>query len=100
MNNVLKKALTAADVGVAIGSGSAFPYSFRKSSYISFSIGDVALSSASFILVSSNLQSLLTLTDLSETVFNRVKFNFVRLVTPAITVILLASFLLVLGKYI
>ena len=77
MNNVLKKALTAADVGVAIGSGSAFPYSFRKSSYISFSIGDVALSSASFILVSSNLQSLLTLTDLSETVFNRVKFNFV-----------------------
>ncbi|KAH9951714.1 heavy metal translocatin [Amylocystis lapponica] len=52
-------ALTAADVGIAIGSGS-----------------DVALSSASFILVSSNLQSLLTLTDLSRKVFNRVKFNF------------------------
>ncbi|TBU32915.1 heavy metal translocatin [Dichomitus squalens] len=52
-------ALTAADVGIAIGSGS-----------------DVAISSASFILVSSNLRSLLTLTDLSRTVFNRVKINF------------------------
>ncbi|KAI9001425.1 E1-E2 ATPase-domain-containing protein [Trametes punicea] len=52
-------ALTAADVGIAIGSGS-----------------DVAISSASFILVSSNLRSLLTLSDLSRTVFNRVKFNF------------------------
>ena len=53
-------ALAAADVGIAIGSGS-----------------DVAISSASFILVSSNLRSLLTLTDLARTVFNRVKFNFV-----------------------
>lgn len=53
-------ALTAADVGIAIGSGS-----------------DVAISSASFILVSSNLRSLLTLSDLSRTVFSRVKFNFV-----------------------
>ena len=53
-------ALTAADVGIAIGSGS-----------------DVAISSASFILVSSDLHSLMTLTDLSRTVFNRVKFNFV-----------------------
>lgn len=35
------------------------------------------MSSASFILVSSNLRSLLTLTDLSRKVFNRVKFNFV-----------------------
>ncbi|CCL99412.1 uncharacterized protein FIBRA_01430 [Fibroporia radiculosa] len=52
-------ALTAADVGIAIGSGS-----------------DVALSSAAFILVSANLYSLLTLTDLSRKVFNRVKFNF------------------------
>ncbi|THH02750.1 hypothetical protein EW026_g169 [Hermanssonia centrifuga] len=52
-------ALTAADVGIAIGSGS-----------------DVAISSASFILVSSNLTGLLTLIDLSRTVFNRVKFNF------------------------
>ncbi|KAI0080885.1 heavy metal translocatin [Panus rudis PR-1116 ss-1] len=52
-------ALTAADVGIAIGSGS-----------------DVALSSASFILVSSDLRSLLTLADLSRRVFNRVKFNF------------------------
>lgn len=52
-------ALSAADVGIAIGSGS-----------------DVAISSASFILVSSELRSLLTLIDLSRTVFNRVKFNF------------------------
>jgi Cu+-exporting ATPase len=52
-------ALTAADIGIAIGSGS-----------------DVAISSASFILVSSNLRCLLTLSDLSRTVFNRVKFNF------------------------
>ena len=54
------KALTTADVGIAIGSGS-----------------DVAISSASFILVKSNLQSILTLRDLSRKVFNRVKFNFV-----------------------
>ncbi|KAL0949956.1 hypothetical protein HGRIS_009976 [Hohenbuehelia grisea] len=53
-------ALTAADVGIAIGSGS-----------------DVAISSASFILLSSNLRSLITLTDLARKVFNRVKFNFV-----------------------
>ncbi|GJE84166.1 heavy metal translocating P-type ATPase [Phanerochaete sordida] len=52
-------ALSAADVGIAIGSGS-----------------DVAISSASFILVSSELRSLLTLISLSRTVFNRVKFNF------------------------
>ncbi|KAI0068680.1 heavy metal translocatin [Artomyces pyxidatus] len=52
-------ALAAADVAVAIGSGS-----------------DVALSSASFILVASDLCSLLTLVDLSRTVFRRVKFNF------------------------
>ncbi|EKM59187.1 uncharacterized protein PHACADRAFT_249459 [Phanerochaete carnosa HHB-10118-sp] len=52
-------ALSAADVGIAIGSGS-----------------DVAISSASFILVSSELRSLLTLIDLSRTVFQRVKFNF------------------------
>jgi len=52
-------ALTAADVGIAIGSGS-----------------DVAISSASFILLSSNLSTLLPLTDLSRTVFNRVKVNF------------------------
>ena len=52
-------ALTAADAGIAIGSGS-----------------DVAISSAKFVLVSSNLQSLLTLITLSHTVFQRVKFNF------------------------
>lgn len=53
-------ALTAADVGIAIGSGS-----------------DVAISSAAFILVTSNLRSLLVLCDLSRTVFRRVKLNFV-----------------------
>ncbi|KAL5530579.1 hypothetical protein ACEPAF_6837 [Sanghuangporus sanghuang] len=52
-------ALSAADVSVAIGSGS-----------------DVAISSASFILIKSDLRSLLTLTDLSRKVFRRVKFNF------------------------
>ncbi|OAF59942.2 hypothetical protein VC83_03206 [Pseudogymnoascus destructans] len=52
-------ALTAADAGIAIGSGS-----------------DVAISSAKFVLVSSNLHSLLILITLSRTVFQRVKFNF------------------------
>ena len=52
-------ALTMADVGVAIGSGS-----------------DIAISSADFILVSSRLDSLLTLIDLSRIVFKRIKFNF------------------------
>lgn len=40
--------------------------------------GDVAISSAKFILLSPSLYTLLTLTDLSRKVFNRVKFNFVR----------------------
>jgi Cu+-exporting ATPase len=52
-------ALIQADVGIAIGSGS-----------------DVAISSAEFVLVSSNLFSLLTLIDLSRVVFRRVKINF------------------------
>ena len=52
-------ALTMADVGIAIGSGS-----------------DIAISSADFVLLSSNLGSVLTLIDLSRTVFRRVKFNF------------------------
>ncbi|KAI9879380.1 MAG: hypothetical protein M1830_008678 [Pleopsidium flavum] len=52
-------ALTAATVSIAIGSGS-----------------DIALSSSSFILLTSNLVSLLTLLDLSRTVFRRIKFNF------------------------
>ena len=52
-------ALTMADVGIAIGSGS-----------------DIAISSASFVLVSSQLSSLLTLIALSRTIFRRVKFNF------------------------
>ncbi|CAP83035.1 putative copper-transporting ATPase [Penicillium chrysogenum] len=53
-------ALTAADVGIAIGSGS-----------------DIAISAAEFVLVSSRLSSLLTLIDLSRVVFRRIKFNFV-----------------------
>ena len=56
--------MATADVSIAIGSGS-----------------DVALSSASFILVSSNLSGVVTLVDLSNTVFRRVKFNFVSLAT-------------------
>ncbi|KAH9478189.1 Copper-transporting ATPase RAN1 [Psilocybe cubensis] len=52
-------ALTAADVGVAMGSGS-----------------DIALSSAKFVLLSSDLRTLLILTDLSRKIFRRIKFNF------------------------
>ena len=52
-------ALAISDVGVAIGSGS-----------------DIAIGSAKFILVSSNLNSLLTLIELSQAVIRRVKFNF------------------------
>ncbi|KAJ2894854.1 E1-E2 ATPase-domain-containing protein [Zalerion maritima] len=52
-------ALTMADVGVAIGSGS-----------------DVAISSAAFVLVNSNIQSVSTLLNLSRVVFRRIKFNF------------------------
>ncbi|KIK48852.1 hypothetical protein CY34DRAFT_797637 [Suillus luteus UH-Slu-Lm8-n1] len=52
-------ALAVSDIGIAIGCGS-----------------DIALSSASFILLHSNLKTLLTLCDLSRKVFNRVKINF------------------------
>ena len=52
-------ALTVADVGIAIGSGS-----------------DVAISAAEFVLIKSDLTTLLTLITLSRTVFRRVKFNF------------------------
>ena len=38
---------------------------------------DIALSSAHFVLLSSNLHTLLILTDLSKKVLRRVKFNFV-----------------------
>jgi cation transport ATPase len=53
-------ALAAADVGIAVASGS-----------------DVAVQSASFILVHSNLQAVLTLVSLSRAVFRRVILNFV-----------------------
>ncbi|KAI2784506.1 heavy metal translocatin [Daldinia loculata] len=52
-------ALTTADIGVAIGSGA-----------------DVAISSADFVLLNSNLESIVTLLELSKTVFRRIKFNF------------------------
>ncbi|KAB5566856.1 E1-E2 ATPase-domain-containing protein [Coniochaeta sp. 2T2.1] len=52
-------ALATADIGIAIGSGS-----------------DVAISSADFVLVKSDLRSVVTLLDLSSTVFRRIKFNF------------------------
>ncbi|KAH8666560.1 E1-E2 ATPase-domain-containing protein [Xylariales sp. PMI_506] len=52
-------ALTMADVGIAVGSGS-----------------DIAISSADFVLVNSDLRNLVTLLELSETVFRRIKFNF------------------------
>lgn len=52
-------ALTQADVGIAIGSGS-----------------DVAISSAEFVLVKSDLWSVVTLLELSQAVFRRVKINF------------------------
>ncbi|KAJ7498944.1 E1-E2 ATPase-domain-containing protein [Mycena latifolia] len=53
-------ALTVADIGIAIGSGS-----------------DVAISSASFILLSSDLRSLITLCDLSRSIMKRVRVNFI-----------------------
>lgn len=52
-------ALTKADVGIAIGSGS-----------------DVAISSADFVLVTSDLRAIVTLLDLSRKVFGRIKVNF------------------------
>ena len=52
-------ALAVSDLGIAIGSGS-----------------DIALGSSKFILLSSNLLTILTLFDLSSTVFRRIKFNF------------------------
>ncbi|KAI0394213.1 heavy metal translocating P-type ATPase [Xylariaceae sp. FL0594] len=52
-------ALSTADVGIAIGSGS-----------------DVAIASADFVLVNSSLSSVVTLLQLSAKVFRRIKFNF------------------------
>lgn len=52
-------ALTAADVSIALSSGS-----------------DIAAKSASFILLNSNLETILKLVRLARRVFNRVKLNF------------------------
>lgn len=52
-------ALAAADMGIAVASGS-----------------DVAVQSAAFVLVHSDLQAVLTLVNLSRVVFRRVVFNF------------------------
>jgi heavy metal translocating P-type ATPase len=52
-------ALATADVGVAIGSGA-----------------DVAISSADFVLVKSDLRAVVDLLDMSRVVFRRIKFNF------------------------
>lgn len=52
-------ALTAADVSIAMSSGS-----------------DVAISSSSFILLNSNLTTIFELVQLSRRVFNRIRLNF------------------------
>ncbi|KAK8097617.1 heavy metal translocating P-type ATPase [Apiospora kogelbergensis] len=52
-------ALTTADIGIAIGSGS-----------------DIAISSADFVLIQSDLRSVVTLLSLSNKVFQRIKINF------------------------
>ncbi|KAK7414496.1 hypothetical protein QQX98_006683 [Neonectria punicea] len=52
-------ALATADVGIAIGSGS-----------------DVAISSAAFVLATSQLGAVVTLLDLSHAVFRRIRVNF------------------------
>ncbi|KAG5371546.1 Copper-exporting P-type ATPase A [Yarrowia sp. C11] len=51
--------LSTADVGIAIGSGA-----------------DIAMSSAKFVLMRSDLTSVLTLLDLSKATFRRIKLNF------------------------
>lgn len=52
-------ALSVADVGIAVGSGA-----------------DIALTSAKFVLLNTELKSLVTLFELSRAVLRRVKFNF------------------------
>ena len=60
---LLSQALTAANVGIAMGSGT-----------------DI-VSSAHFVLLSSNFHTLLILTDLSRKVLRRVKFHSILLVS-------------------
>jgi Cu+-exporting ATPase len=77
--------LSIADVGIAIGSGSTFLLMTRILLPLVFIIdlpGDIAISSASFVLLSSHLRCLFTLRDLSRKVLNRIKFNFVSVLNP------------------
>ena len=67
-------ALTAADVSITLSSAS-----------------DIAMHSSSFILLSSSLDSVMTLFDLSSRVFRRVKINFGWAVVYNITLIPLAA---------
>merc|ERR1711939_634649 len=67
-------ALTTADVGIAIGSGSEVAIS--SADFILISSNLISSNLISSNLISSNLISLLILIDLSRTVFRRIKFNF------------------------
>jgi P-type Cu+ transporter len=71
-----------ADVGIALGSGSKFlaPEVLSSRRHTDCVSGDVAISSASFVILASDLNSIMTLTDLARVVINRVKFNFVSLI--------------------
>ncbi|KAL8645313.1 MAG: hypothetical protein Q9210_006776, partial [Variospora velana] len=68
-------ALTAATVSIAITS-SPSPSSSSSSSSSSGGANDIALSAASFVLLSSSLHTVLVLLDLSRKVFGRIKVNF------------------------
>ncbi|MCJ1456825.1 hypothetical protein MMC28_007190 [Mycoblastus sanguinarius] len=67
-------ALTAADVSISLSSAS-----------------DIAVNSSSFILLSSSLDSVITLFDLSARVFRRVKFNFLWAVVYNILLVPIAA---------
>ncbi|KAI5813869.1 Cu2+-exporting ATPase [Pyronema omphalodes] len=74
-------ALRKADVGISVGSGS-----------------DIAQQTASFILITSNLNSLLTLISLSRAVVRRIMFNFAWACVFNLTAIPLAAGVAYPGK--